>query len=203
HAERQKLRTERWSLEHPDEKTLARLETTETSRQIEAWESARARREEAWAPLEILSVVSTGGANFTRQEDGSWFVDGPRPDRDTYVVTPRRRAGKLSAIRLEVLPDERLPKRGPGRWDNGNFHLNEFRAFAALPGSTNGGTSIAFSRAVADYNEAPNISAAQAIDGKSESHWGVHPRYGDPHEAVFEAKEPKTFPEGTTCNLVV
>ena len=211
HAERQRLRAERWSLEHPDEKTLARLETTEAIRQIEAWESAHARREEAWAPLEILSIVSTGGARFTRQEDGSWFVDGPRPDRDTYVVTARRgpvrqaqgEPGKLSAIRLEVLPDDRLPKRGPGRWDNGNFHLNEFRAFAALPGPTNGGTPIPFSSAVADYNEAPNISAAQAIDGKSESHWGVHPRYGEPHEAVFEAKEPKTFPEGTTFTLLL
>ena len=97
----------------------------------------------------------------------------------------------MSAVRLEVLPDDRLPQRGPGRWDNGNFHLSEFRAFAAAGGSTKAASPLVFSRASADHDEGPAISAAQAIDGKNETHWGVHPRYGEPHEAVFELKEPR------------
>jgi hypothetical protein len=182
---------------------MATLGSPEVTRKIAAWEEARARQEKAWAPFEIVSVVSTGGAALARQEDGSWFVSGTRPNRDTYIVTARRRAGKLSAVRLEVLPDDRLPKRGPGRWDNGNFHLSEFRAFAAPDGATEGAKPIVFVRASADHNEGPAISAAQAIDGKNETHWGVHPRYGEPHEAVFEIKEPAVFPENTTFTLLL
>src|SRR6185436_385916 len=135
---------------------------------------------------------------FTQQADGSWFVSGVRPDRDTYIVTARRRARKLSAVRLEVLPDDRLPHRGPGRWDNGNFHLTEFRAFAAVTPANEGGKPLVFARATADYDEGPAISAAQAIDSKNDTQWGVHPRYGEPHEAVFELKDPEQFSEGTT-----
>ena len=198
-AERRRLLAEKRAIENRD---LAVLDAPEVARKVTAFEEARTRREEAWAPFEIVSVVSTGGATLTRQADGSWFASGTRPDRDTYIVTARRRAGKMSAVRLEVLPDDRLPQLGPGRWDNGNFHLSEFRAFAAA-GADESGKPLVFSRASADHDEGPAISAAQAIDGKAETQWGVHPRYGEPHEAVFELKEPAEFPEGTTFTLLL
>jgi hypothetical protein len=199
-AQRRRLLVEKHALEMRDK---ALLDSPETERRVAAWEKRYAYREEAWAPFEIASVVSTGGAMLTRQADGSWFASGTRPVKDSYLITARRGAGKLSAVRLEVLPDDRLPQRGPGRWDNGNFHLSEFRAFAATPGAGDSAVPLVFSRAVSDYDEAPAISAAQAIDGKSETQWGVHPRYGEPHEAVFELKEPDNFPEGTTFTLLL
>ena len=55
-----------------------------------------------------------------------------------------------------------------------------------------------FARASADFDEALTISAAQAIDGKNETHWGVHPRYGAPHEAVFELREPTVLAADAT-----
>jgi hypothetical protein len=202
-GERGRLLAKQRALQQRDAALMATLESPEVARKVATWEEARARQEKAWAPFEILSVVSTGGATLTREADGSWFVSGARPNRDTYIITARRRAGKLSALRLETLPDDRLPKRGPGRWDNGNFHLSEFRAFAAPDGATEGARPIGFARASANYNEGPAISAAQAIDGKNETHWGVHPRYGEPHEAVFEIKDPATFSENTPFTLLL
>ena len=202
-AVRRRLLAELRALQQRDAALLATLETSEVAEKVAAWEEAWARREEAWAPIEIVSVVSTGGASLTRQADGSWFAGGTRPDRDTYIVTAHRRAGKLSVVRLEVLPDERLPQRGPGRWDNGNFHLTEFRAFAAPAAAAEGAKPFVFVRATADYDEGPAISAAQAIDGKNDTQWGVHPRYGEPHEAVFEIKDPAVFPEGTTFTFLL
>ena len=202
-AARRGLLAEQRALQQQDATLLATLERLEVTAKVAAWEAAWARREEAWAPFEIVSVVSTGGTTLTRQTDGSWFASGTRPERDTYIVTAHRRAGKLSAVRLEVLPDDRLPKRGPGRWDNGNFHLTEFRAFAALAAAVEGAKPLVFACATADYDEGPNLSAAQAIDGKNDTQWGVHPRYGEPHEAVFEIKDPASFPEGTTFTLLL
>jgi len=62
---------------------------------------------------------------------------------------------------------------------------------------------VGHTRASADYDEGPTLSAAQAIDGKNDTQWGVHPRSGEPHEAVFEIKDPTVFPEGTTFTLLL
>jgi len=203
HATRQRLLAERRLIDTRHPALLARLESSEVIRTVQSWEEAWQHREQAWSALDILSVISNGGATLTRETDGSWFASGKRPDRDTYIVTARRKAGTLRAVRLEVLPDDRLPQRGPGRWDNGNFHLSEFRAFASTNGTQESGTPIVFARAAADYNEGPAISAAQAIDGKNETQWGVHPRYGQPHEAVFEPKDPPASPDGTILTLLL
>jgi len=202
-AERGRLLAEQRALQQRDAALMSTLESPKVTRKVAAWEEARAQQEKAWARFDILSVVSTSGTTLKQEADGSWFVSGTRPNRDTYIVTGRRRAGKLSAVRLETLPDDRLPKRGPGRWDNGNFHLSEFRLFAAPDGATEGAKPIVFARASADYNEGTVISAAQAIDGKNETVWGVHPRYDVPHEAVFEIKDPAAFPENTTFTLLL
>lgn len=203
HIERRQLLSEQRALRLRTPTLLATLESPEITRAVAAWESTWVRREEAWAPFEIESVVSTGGTLFARQEDGSWLAHGPRPERDTYIVTSHWRPGKLSAIRLKVLPNDQLPQRGPGRWDNGNFHLTELRAFAAPANSKEGAKPIMFTRASADFDEGPTISAAQAIDGKNETHWGVHPRYGESHEAIFEVRDPVVFPERTTLTLLL
>ena len=198
-VERRRLLAEQRALDKRDVK----WDTPDGAQKVAAFAAAWAQREKSWMPFEIVSVVSTGGATLTRQTDGSWFASGTRPERDTYIVTARRRAGKISAVRLEALPDDRLPQHGPGRWDNGNFHLTEFRAFAAPDGAGEGARPLAMAHAFADYDEGPAISAAQAIDGKNETQWGVHPRYGEAHEAVFEMKEPAFFPEGTTFTLLL
>ena len=202
-AARRRLRADQRALQQRDATLLVTLATPEVAEKVAAFEGAWARREGAWAMFEIVSVVSTGGASLTRQADGSWFASGTRPDRDTYIVTAHRRAGKMSAVRLEVLPDDRLPQRGPGRWDNGNFHLTEFRAFAAPAATAEGAKPLVFARAAADFDEGPGISAAQAIDGNNDTQWGVYPRHGTPHEAVFEVKDPAVFPEGTTFTFLL
>ena len=200
---RTRLQAEARALEALDTVLLARLDSPGVRQEVAAWEQEWARREEAWKPLEILSVVSTGGATLTRQEDGSWFVGGARPDRDTYVMTAHRPAGKLAALRLEVLPDDRLPQRGPGRWDAGNFHLSGLKALASVPGTKQGAQAIVFAKATADFNESPGISAAQAIDGNDATHWGVHPRYGQRHEAVFEVEDVVAYPEATLFTVML
>lgn len=197
HRTRQKLLAEKRRLNAPDALEWEHLVSANITEAVAIWEAERQRQQSAWKPLEIINVLSTGGTTLTRQSDGSWFASGVRPDKDAYLVTARWAGGDMRAVKLEVLPDERLPQKGPGRWDNGNFHLTTFRAWAAPPNSEIGAQPIVFSRAMADFNEGPNISAAQAIDDSNASHWGIHPRYGETHEAVFEVKEPANYPKGS------
>jgi hypothetical protein len=47
------------------------------------------------------------------------------------------------------------------------------------------------------------MSAAQAIDGKNDTHWGIHPHYGQRHEAVFELKKAADVAEGTAFTILL
>lgn len=203
HSVRQRLLAEQRSLRRRDEAALAASRAPETQRKLSEWIAQVARREKAWAPLRIDTAISSGGASLMRQADESWLASGTRPDRDTYILTAKPSEGRIRGLRLQVMPDATLPQRGPGRWDNGNFHLSEVKAFVSFPHSGASGRPIAFSQAVSDFDEGPTISAAQAIDGKNETHWGVHPRYGESHELVLEFKEPCVLTNGSVMTVLL
>ncbi len=179
---------------------LASLDAPDVSQKVATIADTVARRNEQWQALDVLNVVSTSapdGTVFARQADGSWFVSGTRPEKDTFVITALTKLRGIRALRLEVLPDERLPHSGPGRYDNGNFHLSEFRATAQpAAGETKGAVKLEFTRALADHSDAGDV-VANTLDGREDTFWSVNPLYGEPHEAVFELKEPAGGDGGT------
>ena len=75
-------------------------------------------------------------------------------------------------------------------------------------GETTGAARVEFSRVTADHGDIGDV-IENAIDGRADTHWSIHPRYGEPHEAVFEFKEPISHASGTTfiirleCNEMV
>jgi hypothetical protein len=81
-------------------------------------------------PWQTLDVVETGAsyrARLTRQADGSIFVNGGRR-KGAYRIAAPIELDRVTGIRLEALADDRLPNRGPGRADSGNFVVSEFDA---------------------------------------------------------------------------
>src|SRR5207245_1066866 len=71
------------------------------------------------------------GASPVKLPDLSVRFGGKRPDKDTYAIEAATDLPAVTGVRLEVLADESLPHRGPGRQDNGNLHLSEFRVEAS------------------------------------------------------------------------
>jgi hypothetical protein len=133
----------------------------------------------AWTVPEFTKV-SAEGSTLTRQKDGSIRSEGPRPEKDTYTLTVPAK-GKITAVRLELLTDDALPHRGPGRQDNGNLHLSEFVV------SVNG-KPVKVRGATADFDQ-DGWTVRHAIDGNKATAWGIYPQVGKPHEAVFELSE--------------
>ncbi len=201
HVQRRALLARKGAIVRRDPAVLAALDSPEIAQKITTASAALAERVKAWHPLDVLSVTSAGGVagtTFARQTDGSWFVSGTRPDKDTFIVTAQTRLQGIRALRLEVLPDERLPKRGPGRWDNGNFHLSEVRAeVQPSSGETRGAERVEFAKASADH-EGDGQPIAGLIDGKVETYWSIDPRYGEAHEVVFELTNAVGFAVGST-----
>jgi hypothetical protein len=96
-----------------------------------AWEKSLAAAP-VWEPMTVSTAVSQGKAKMNiNAKDNTVLVNGPSPAKDTYTVTFTTRLKNITGLRLEVLPDNRLPAKGPGRAANGNFVLNELNVTAA------------------------------------------------------------------------
>jgi hypothetical protein len=168
-----------------------------------AWEQTTQASLASWLVLEPLSFTTTNASQLALQPDQSLLATGARPERDVYTILTQPQVETIRAIRLEALTDPSLPLNGPGRQDNGNFHLNEFAVFAPdTPNTTNSSLSPAnpalepalpprlhLARAIADFDQ-PGWEAPKAIDGKTNTAWGIHPQVGKNHHIVFELQHP-------------
>ncbi len=151
-----------------------------------AWEAALAKNggmpgQVEWHPIAVEDALSENGATLTKLPDDSLLVGGRNPDTDDLVVTTITSMPKITAFRIEVLPDDSLPAKGPGRAADGSWMLSEIQVLGdGVP------VSLRPVRADAGQSEWP---LKDAIDGKDETGWRIGPPAGQAHEAVFELKD--------------
>jgi len=198
HRRRQVLLRDRKRVERGERELLL---SANTQREVAEWESMLAEHKVEWKIIEPQTFVSSGGGTFTRQADGSLLAGGERPDRDTYTLTAPSPLSIITAVQLEVLGDDSLPKKGPGRQDNGNLHLSEFQLLLFEADATQP-REILLTNPSADFDQ-QGWTIAHALDRNEKTAWAIHPRVGEPHRAVFELKEPLTFPKGATLAFVL
>jgi hypothetical protein len=159
---------------------------------------------------------STGGEKELPMDDGSYLSQGYAPTKHTLKMVVKTDVSPISAFRLELLNDPNLPLGGPGRSIKGMSALTEFRVEAAPADAPDKKIKVKFARATADVNPPKKPldpifddrsgkkrvtgPIAFAIDGKSETAWGIDVgsgRRNQPRKAVFAADKPISFPQGT------
>jgi hypothetical protein len=263
HRRRQELLRERKRIERGDRKLLLAVSTQSD---VAEWEASLSSNRISWRIAEPQTFVSEGGATLARQSDGSVLASGTRPERDTYIITANSPLTSITAVRLEVLTDDSLPKKGPGRQENGNLHLSEFELWTeategrqrsvhgvsrgpeaidttspegakegAFPTDANGsvaptglvvehdstqglrpglffnappGLRLAGLKRTTLFNPSADFSQSgwtveHAVDGHEKTAWGIYPRVGESHQAVFELKQPLVLTNGSTLVFVL
>ncbi len=134
--------------------------------------------------VEPTEIASATGTTFTRLDDQSVLPGGERAATDTYTVTATAPIETIRGLRLEALVDDSLPRRGPGRTDNGNFVLSEVTLdLAAQPAGAGGDATferVAWQLATADYAQ-DKFPAAHLIDGKDKTGWSIFVVDTSPH----------------------
>jgi mono/diheme cytochrome c family protein len=151
---------------------------------VARWAQAHGQSTTEWRTLTLENFASSDGSTLKLEADGSVSASGTRPDKDTYTVTAAMTLTNVTALRLEVLASDALPKRGPGRQENGNLHLSEVEVRLMEAGSTNA-TKLKIKRATADFNQ-DGWTIQHALDGNEKTAWGIYPRVGESHLAVIE-----------------
>jgi mono/diheme cytochrome c family protein len=181
---------------------VAMLLGGETAAKVTAWEKRHAQTANAWTVLKPTEAKSSGGAMLTVQPDGSILASGARPEKDTYTITADTALRGITAVRLEVMADASLPKQGPGRQDNGNLHLSEFKVGVSAKDQPATTRPVAIATAAADFDQ-DGWGVARAIDGKPETAWGIFPQVGKTHVAVFSLKEPVGLEQNTKLTFTL
>ncbi|HEV3238086.1 MAG TPA: DUF1553 domain-containing protein, partial [Gemmataceae bacterium] len=169
------------------------------------WEKEQAGTKAIWTVLEPSSITSSGGATLTKQADKSILASGKSLDVDTYTITLPTDLKAITAIRVEALTDKSLPANGPGRADNGNFVLGEFRVTAAQKGMPDKAQKVELQNATSDFAQTGQgeFPAKDALDGNPKTGWAIAPQMGKPHVAVFETKNDDGFDGGTMLTVVL
>jgi len=195
-------------IEIPDPGVTARRE--EIQRQIDAkidaavktidegaytsWLNSLERRSADWFVLDPLSVECDNLKLEIIEEDRSIYASGDFTKRDVYRLRYRVEApdGKpVTALRLEAIPDDRLPAHGPGaayyEGRKGDFFLSELKAAAdGRPVEFSGG-SVNFGKIAIGSGDA---TAANVFDGDGSTGWSTATREGERHELVLELETP-------------
>jgi len=151
-------------------------------RKFKEWQTREAARAVRWTVLRPTSAKSNLPL-LTVQPDDSVLASGDQTKRDVYDLGLRTDLKGITAIRLEALPDDRLPKHGPGRifyeGPFGDFHLSEVTL-------TSGGKPVKISRATQTFGS----SAQATLDGNPQTGWSINGGQGQAHAAVFDLAEP-------------
>jgi len=153
-----------------------------------------------WFVPETVATTAAGGATFARLPDNSILVSGNNPDRDTYTIQFRTSVAAISALRLEVMPDDSLPNKGPGRGANGNFALSKLTVDAEPLGGKPQRLAISNPSASFEENDA---FVRYVLDDNPDTRWAVMPRFGQTTVAVFPFTQPAGGLEGTTFSVIL
>jgi WD40 repeat protein len=184
------------------EADLKKYEETIQPKKMTAWEKEQ-RNQVDWVRLNPRTLTATKGARLTKLDDLS-VLASEKDDNGVYTFQTTTDLRGITAFRLELLADERLPSGGPGRAGNGNFLLVEFRVDIAPKSDPKKLQQVSFINPKSDFNQ-DGFPINNAVDGQpnGQKGWAVVPRTGQSHWAVLETKEPIGFEGGTLITVTL
>ena len=169
-----------------------------------AWEAKlRDAIQNRWEQGVVQEATSSADTPFAILDDNSVLAGGASPAKDVYTVKFPTELQGITALKLEALLDDSLPKQGPGRAPNNNFVLSEIELELAPADDPENFTTIKLNRANADYAQ-PDFDVSRAIDGNPDTGWGILREENAKPEsrtAVFIPAQPVGFPGGSIARV--
>jgi hypothetical protein len=171
----------KWPGDNPD------IQMEERFQQWLATERGRIRNWQTITPGQMSANLPL----LELEPEGVIYASGDSTKHDIFELEFEVAQEGVTALRLEALPDARLPARGPGmtyyEGTIGDFFLTELQIWKD-------GNRIAFKDAVHSYakNRFGNqdTSAKLMIDGDIQTGWSVHEGQGERHVAVLVPESP-------------
>jgi hypothetical protein len=167
--------------------------TPALAREQSEWEQALIENGRQWKTLKSPLISAESGTVLKELQDGVIAATGENPLRETYTLEAAADTKKLTAVRIEALPDAGLPRGGPGRDVYGHFAITEVIAEA---GSGTKWQPLKFKRIVADDGRvlAKGTKQLWTIDASREEK-------RLPRQLVLVPEEPVNLPGGAKIRI--
>jgi hypothetical protein len=160
-----------------------------------------------WHVLDLKAQRAGGVEKIDVLPDGSLlatpYAEG-KQSTGNYLLLGKTDLQGITGIKLEMLPDDRLPSNGPGLAPDGNFVLGEFVVTTdAADAKRKRGSGVAqtLKNPKADF-EQNSFPIGEALKkGNRDRGWAVSPEGGFRHEAIFSFEKPITNEGGTSFSI--
>jgi hypothetical protein len=174
----------------PDAPSMAELRRANMERRFMAWREEQSKRATSWVTPRP-SAATAGLPLLTVLDDYSILSSGDQSKSDLFEVVFDNVPAGVTAVRLEALADDRLPKHGPGRVYYEGPHGDFFLSNIALASAEQDGkiAEREFGGASHSFANGGNAAAA-AIDDNKQTGWSINGGQGRSHWAVFNLKSP-------------
>jgi hypothetical protein len=153
-----------------------------------------------WRVLRPSAVKSQNGSTFTVAEDAAIrFAAGAKTD--TYTLEIPLDATPIRALRLEALPDPKLPGNGPGH-AGGNFIVTKISA--TLTKLQEKPQPLAFNVAVTDYAQA-GFEPENVLNNKDpkQKGWAIGGQTGQHHALTLVMPSPVEISAGSKLTVTI
>ena len=178
--------------------------------ELEPWTKEVAALPQIWSTprtedYELPTFGANNGANLYPQEDGSFLVTGMVENKTHYIMMLNTHLEGITAIRVEAMTDEMLPRLGPGWSTNGNFVLTELYVESAPLQDLNALRTNRIASVIADYSQ-EGFPVTAAIDGLSTNGgWAIGmpdlPIHAVDRCAVFFPEQKIGYPGGARLKV--
>lgn len=157
--------------------------------------AAAAKAVQKFVPLTITNAKAAS-AKLIRLSDGSYLAQNKTPKTDSYTLEISNHAELITALQIEAMPDDSLPRKGPG-YKNGNFVLTQIAATLRRGKTTR---ELVLHSPKADF-EQKTFTAAKALDGDDQSGWAG--AIGKRSACTFQLAEPLMLQPGDRLTLQI
>ncbi|MCB1278031.1 DUF1553 domain-containing protein, partial [Prosthecobacter sp.] len=160
--------------------------------------AAAAKAVQTFEPLPIANAKALS-AKMEKQPDGSYLAQNKAPKTDTYTLEINNHAKQITALQIEVLPDDSLPGKGPGYNKGGNFVLTGLNA-AIQHGKTT--QELLLHSPKADF-EQKTFTADKTLDADDQTGWAVSGATGKKHVLTVQLAAPYVLLPGDSLVLTL
>ena len=173
-------------------------------------QTAAVIQERRWTALKPATALAAAGNELKIEKNDSILASGKNTGTNTYTLSFTNAVNDLVGLRVEALPHDSLPAKGPGRSEDGNFVLTKVVAkISRADGTTD---FILFNSACADFEQSQSFgtnsiltsSARAVIDGDVQAAtagWSIWPQTNQAHQLVLAFSSPVSLQAGETLTL--
>ena len=157
--------------------------TPELQASQSAWEKSVLDAERRWRVIIPEKMTTAAGTALTADAQGLIFAGGETPRNEAYMIECKLPVRGAKGIRLEALPNAKLPRGGPGRDPYGNFNITKIKI--EVPDGS-GWKAVAIKKLAAD-------TGARSLEHKRGHIWMVDASREDqrlPRQLVLVPEKP-------------